>query len=300
MVSTGGANPRHQAADLAFAAQMAAWGSNTDDPGAILAVDAFQPMAALDRSLVLASERRFIPAIDDAEVRAFVAMPRITATTSVMDLADPSSTTFRTDLMIDGVRTLAREGAPVDAAARRQLWYGTLEGALETEFVLSGADLLDPAGRLLVSASFDTTRPLTVVTDDDGPIPAAADAGLDGILASGGLAVVPGDVATARTWWEIGPDGSTRSVIAPRLGSSIRGGRPGPSSPLTRVQPKSGTNPGGKQHQGRRGPGERGLVEQQVVPAAETTGKELGYSTADKFTQASSQLMKNGQKFPKF
>jgi transglutaminase-like putative cysteine protease len=300
MVSTGGANPRHQAVDLAFAAQMAAWGSTTEDPGAILAADAFQPMAALDRSLVLASERRFIPAIDDAEVRAFVAQPRIVATTSSIDLGDPSVSSFRTDLMIDGVRTLTRDGAPADAAARRQLWYGALEGALETELVLSGAGLLDSASRVLASASFDTTGPLTVLSDGDGQIPAAADASLAEILAAGGLAVVPGDVATAHTWWEIGRDGSTRSVIAPRLGSSIRRGAPNPNSPLTRVQPKPGSNPGGGHQQGRRGPGERGMVEQAVVPAAETTGKQVGYSNASKFVEASVQLMKNGSKFPKF
>jgi transglutaminase-like putative cysteine protease len=298
MVSTGGANPRHQAVDLAFAAQMAAWGANTDDPGAILAVDAFQPGAALDRSLVMASERRFIPAIDDAEVRAFVAQPRITATTSSVDLADPSVASFRTDLMIDGVRTMARDGAPEDAAARRQLWYGALQGALETEFVLSGASLIDPAARVLASASFDTTRPLTVVTDA-AQVPAAADASLALILAAGGRAVVPGDVKTATTWWEIGPDGSTRSVIAPRLGSGIKKGPLDPSSPLNRVQPKPESSPSGGHKQGRRGPGERGAVEQAVVPAAETTGKQVGYSNADKFVEAGTQLMKNGTKFPK-
>jgi hypothetical protein len=216
-----------------------------------------------------------------------------------MDLADPSVSVFRTDLMLDGIRTLTLDGAPADAAARRQLWYGALEGALETEFVLSGAGLLDPATRVVASASFDTTRPLTVVSNVDGPIPAAADASLGSILAAGGLAVVPGDVVTARTWWEIAPDGTTRSVIAPRLGSSGRIGGPNPRSPSYRVQPKPGSNPGGNQ-KGRRGPGERGMVEQAVVPAAETTGKEIGYSSASKFVEASVQLMKNGSKFPKF
>jgi hypothetical protein len=298
MVSTGGASPRDQAADIAFAAQMAAWGSNAEDLDRMLAVDAFEPRAALDRVLVLAPERRFIPAIDDTEVRAYVAWPRIAATTSSTDLADPSVTSFRTDLMIDGVRTLPRSGAAPDAAARRQVWYGALTGALETEFVLSGASLLDPATRTLSSASFDTTQPLTLLTDASGTIPAAADGSLAEVLADGGLAVVPGDVATAHSWWEIAHDGTTRAVLAPRLGSSSKIGGLNPNSPAYRVQPKSGSSPGGNQ-QGRRGPGERGIIEQEVVPAAETTGKQVGYNNADKFVDAAVQLTKNGTKFPK-
>ena len=74
-------------------------------------------------------------------------------------------------------------------------------------------------------------QPLTVITGTDVVMPGAADPNLASILAAGGLAVVPGDVPTGTTWWEVSPDATTRSVLAPRLGG---GGVRGPVVPAHR------------------------------------------------------------------
>jgi hypothetical protein len=113
------------------------------------------------------------------------------------------------------------------------------------------------------------SEPLTVLDGTSSALPAAADASLQGLLDAGGAAVVPGDVPSAVTWWEIASDGTTRAVLAPRLGGwwSTFARR---FSPAYRVQPVPGSYPGGGQ-QGRGGNEyQQGLqVSQQNTPVVE-------------------------------
>lgn len=292
MVSTGSTDPLQTAQDTAFATAMAAWGAN--DPAGAADVDiddSFAPAALADQLLVLASEQRFIPAIDDEQVRAYVSEPRITVVTRSVDIADPTQAVFQTDLVVDGVRTLVADGAPTDAAVRRQLWYGALQGAAETEYQLASAALLDPVGRSIDSVSFDMLQPLTVLTGTDGKLPSGADDTLGVVLAAGGRAVVPGPVATADSWWEIAVDGTTRAVLAPRLGGGIGKGAP-VNSPAYRVQPLDKEQP----TKGDKGEGDGGneylVVNKNVGEKTIPTASRAGHSTKSTFDTAADALAK--------
>ena len=220
MISTGGTDPRTSAERQGYAARVSGWLANAPEDFGDTPLDvAFAPFAVTDETLVVAVEQRFVPALDDDQVRTFIAAPRVYLASNRLDAADPSRRIVGTDLAIDGVRTLPRPGASVDEAAGHQLWYGVLQGAVESELALIRASSVDPEGRTLEGVSFHMGDPLTVVTSADGSGPEAADASLAAILDGGGLAVVPGDPALVTAWWEVTADGSTRSVVAPALGA---------------------------------------------------------------------------------
>ncbi|MBX3030530.1 MAG: hypothetical protein KF809_10240 [Chloroflexi bacterium] len=292
MVSTGSSDPLQTAQDTAFATAMAAWGAN--DPAGAADVDiddSFAPAALADRLLVLASEQRFIPAIDDDQVRAYVSAPRVTVVTRSVDVADPTQALFQTDLVVDGIRTLAADGAPADAAVRRQLWYGALQGAAETEYQLASAALLDPVGRTIDSVSFDMLQPLTVLADTTTALPGSADGSLGAILAAGGRAVVPGPVADADSWWEIAADGTTRAVLAPRLGGGIGKGAP-VDSPAYRVQPLDKEQPTKGDKDKGDGGNEYLVVNKNVAEKTIPTASRAGHSTKSTFDTAADALAK--------
>jgi hypothetical protein len=271
MPSTGGSSPLAYAAQQGFAAQMAGWSANAANAGDAGLDRAFAPAAVSDQILVVASEQRVLPALDDAATRAYVAAPRIYLTSRAIDASDPTVTTVQTDLMIDGIRTLPRADATPDAAARHQLWYGALQGALETEYALVNASSTEPEGRILAGVSLDMGQPLRVVSSTDTTLPRAADSTLTDTLVGGGLAVIPGIAADATTWWLITADGTTRSILAPRLGGSgIWSKFP---NPFRRVVPVVASEPGTNGN----GSGDEYLndlkVEKEVTPTVEAGGQ---------------------------
>jgi hypothetical protein len=135
-----------------------------------------------------------------------------------------------TDLMIDGVRVLP--GVPGMATAPRQIWYGVLQAALETEFGLRQAGSLDPGSRTFAGASFAMGDSLEVLSaDGSGPPPAGADPALLADVEAESLVVVPGDVTSAEGWWTVDPTtGVTRAMLSPGLrgyrDTSTNRGRP--------------------------------------------------------------------------
>ena len=293
MLSTGGSDPRGYATDQGFAAQMAAWGANTPDTGGVLLDRALAPAATADQGLVVASEQRLIPAVDDQQVRAYVASPRVYLASRSVDPLDTTQDVIQTDLMRDDIRTLPRSGAATDAAARHQLWYGALQAALETEYTLSNASSFQQQGLTLDGVSFDMAQPLNVLAADATTLPTAAGPELAETLAAGGLAVVPGDPASASTWWQIAPDGTTRSVLAPRLGGSGLIGKL--LSPLFRVQPKLPSQPGGNGKGGRGGNDYQNALEpsKQATPAAEAAGQVA----RDTFQENAATIARDWSKF---
>ena len=77
----------------------------------------------------------------------------------------------------------------------------------------------------LTGASLSMDQPLSVLTDPTA-LPAGAAPSLAGALESGLVAIVPGDPATATTWWTVDPtDGSTRRHRVARA-RRCRGERP--------------------------------------------------------------------------
>jgi hypothetical protein len=290
MVSTGATSPRGYRQDQGYAAAMTAWGVNAPNTDDLTLNEALVPTAVADLPLVLASEQRFIPAIDDATVRSYIASPRLFLATRASDPDDLAIQSVVTDLAVDGVRTLPHDGAVAEAAAR-QLWYGALEGAIETELILANASGLDAEGRVLEGVSFEMTHPLTVVTAADGVRPEAAATDLDTLLQAGGLAVVPGDVAAARTWWELAPDAATRSVLAPRLGGGGVRGPSGPRRPVTPVNPPDKPRDQRKQQDDGKQGNEYGTLVNEVATKVEKGARAGGRVVQDGFDVIKKPLM---------
>ncbi|CAN5835663.1 hypothetical protein BH23CHL8_BH23CHL8_11710 [soil metagenome] len=292
MVSTGGSDPRAYAIDRGFAAAMAEWGANRSDLSDISLNELVIPAVIADQSMVVASEQRSIPAIDDDQVRTYVAAPRVYLVTRAIGADDGARQIVETDLARDAIRTLPRDDATADAAARHQLWYGALAGAIESEYVLANAAGLDPEGRVIEGVSFEMGQPLTVLTTPDEGLPVRADASLVAIMAAGGLAVVPGEVAAADTWWEVSEDGTTRSVLAPSLGGSRVGG---PRSRPSRVLPPSPPDKPGDQRKqkGQEGKGnEYGTLVTEVSQKVTKTSEVMSNYHKDLFVTVAKPLVK--------
>ena len=174
------------------------------------------PMTVADESLVQASERLITDGLDGRPgVRAFIARPRVFLT-NVGATADDGHITTGSDLMTDTVRVLVGAGQDAVAAAHRQLWYGTLEGALESQFLLSRIAAGRMTGGQLQGVSFGLDGTPALLTPGTTQANSRA---LGDDLERGDLAVVRGDPATAIAWWSIDPaTGATQALLDPGTG----------------------------------------------------------------------------------
>jgi len=230
MVSTGGADRRDYAQQRSASADFIGRLAEREDLWDAYALpDLLWPVAMADEALVVASETAFVPALGaDGSFRAFVARPRVTITTIGRDSVIPDALAFATDLIIDSVVLLPTgQGVPGEAA-RRRIWYGALQTALETQFGLGHATLLDPADRVNEGASLASAGTLTLLRPGDAASLAAGTSPvLRHALDNGSLIVLSGDPATAKAWWTIDPaTGETRSILDPGLGGVVPSGEP--------------------------------------------------------------------------
>ena len=219
LVSTGGSDPRAETLRLggstAFASKQLALhkARTTYGLGAILS-----PMIAADRELVLTSERAIVPGLEaDGESRAFVSRARSYLVSMGPDEVDARSLAMRVDLALDSVRVLPAPGTDPSEAALRQIWYGALQTALETGFVLRASSILDPATRRLAGASLSMGEPLTVLSASDvAGLPTGVPAVLLQALEHGHVVVMAGEPVDAQAWWTVDTaDGTTRSILDP-------------------------------------------------------------------------------------
>jgi len=158
---------------------------------------------------------------DPGRIAPVIDRPRISVLSLGPDGSDPTRVDTSIDLAADEVRLVAGEGVGPQAITDRRMWYGALESALETETLLRSAEWGMPEGMALEGASLSMYQPLTVLTDA-AALPVGAAASLTDALESGLVAVVPGDPASATTWWTVDPaDGSTRAIVAPGLGGAV-------------------------------------------------------------------------------
>lgn len=266
MVSTGGADRRDYALQRAWSADFTGFALEGEDyQDAYALSDVLWPMAAADQELVVASEAAIVPALGtDGTFRPFVDAPRVFITTVGRDATSGDALGFATDLLIDGVGLLPGGPAPAGEAARRRLWYGALETALETELALKHATLLEPGDRTISGASLGAQGKLTLLTPPDAAgLPPDSPPALRRALAGGSFVLVAGDPAVATAWWTVDPsDGAARSVLDPGLGgvrkagsvsSSLRtadtsythgsGGRLPPRTPMIRPPAGGGGTP---------------------------------------------------------
>jgi hypothetical protein len=176
------------------------------------------PVWVCDLMLVEGSEQVVVAAMDAAAGRTYVDQPRVFLGSWVPGDRE-EELSRETDLLIDSVRVLLPEPAPAREISGRQLQYGALQSALETETGLRFAAAWNPAGRSIVSTSLATGGSLSVLAPADADrLPERSAASLRRALRAGDLAVVPGDVATAQAWWTVGPSGFARAIIEPGTG----------------------------------------------------------------------------------
>jgi transglutaminase-like putative cysteine protease len=293
MVSTGGTDPRTYATDLGFATKLAAWGAaNAASLDDMSLNEALVPQAVSDQAIVVASEQRFISSIDDDQVRAYVAEPRVYLASRSLDPIDPTRWVQQTDIVRDGIRTLPRQDASADATARHQLWYGALAGAFETQYGLANAAVLDPAARSLEGVSLEMSQPLSVQAGPEVALPLAAGPDLVSIIGSGGMAIVPGDVPSARTWWEVASDGTTRSVLAPRSGGFEGVGSKGSGYKVFPVPEADKPRDQRKQKDEDGNANEYGTVVNKVSRKVEKASRAIGRLTQDGFDDVAEPLIK--------
>jgi transglutaminase-like putative cysteine protease len=234
MVSTGGIDRRDWALQRAASTDFIGRVAEREDLWDAYALpDLLWPVATADEALVVASETALVPALGaDGAFRAYVGRPRVTLTTMGRDPVRADAMAFATDLLVDGVDLLPLGEAEAEAgageSALRRLWYGTLQTALETEFALGAAVLLDPADRVASGASLADEGLLTLLSpDDSAALPEGVSPVMTRALEQGSLVAVGGDPARASTWWTVDPvTGETRSILDPGLGGVVPVGRP--------------------------------------------------------------------------
>ncbi len=224
LVSTGGANPWMQAVRRGIAADYLDGllvDPSTADEHKL--GDLLYPLAVANASLVLSSEQLSVPASGEGgRTRAFVSAPRVFLVSIGQSPTTAEDFAFSTDLLLDGVRVVAADAGAAPEAARQNIWYGALESALETELSLRRAAGVAGDAAKMSGTSLDMVRPLQMLdVTGSGTVGAGA---LRDALAAGAIAVVPGDPASARTWWTIDPTtGATRAVLDPGYGG-VNGG----------------------------------------------------------------------------
>ncbi|MCY7417539.1 MAG: hypothetical protein LH650_03410, partial [Chloroflexi bacterium] len=179
-----------------------------------------------NEAIAVASERAIGPAVDSLDgVRSFVGRPRVYVMSLGPGPGGPDSITIETDLLVDGIGTVVRAGSDPAGGPASQLWYGMLQGALETEFGRVVSRSLRADGRTSIGVSQTMDQPLSVVGFSEFGMLTGASQALIGAVSAGQLGVVPGDPATAAAWWTVDPGtGATRAVIAPGLGGQFNSG----------------------------------------------------------------------------
>jgi hypothetical protein len=253
---------------------------------ALDATAAAQPLWGCDLTLVEGSERLVVRALDSTERgRAYVDEPRVFLGSWFPDATGTDLLSRETDLLIDSVRILLPEPTSVRNMADRQLQYGALESALETETTLRLAAAWDPADRTIVSTSLAMGSQLTVLAPSDVEhLPAGSAGALRKALRDADLAVVTGDVAKATAWWTVARSGFVRAIMESGAGMStiIRTG--GNAYKVVRKAPASKVKPRGHGN-------EYGTVTSEVQGAAEEGGEAVGEFFKDEFVRAAKKLV---------
>jgi hypothetical protein len=186
---------------------------------------------------LIPTDHWFLPALnDDPSARFYLDSPRIllfSLSTRPAD-ADHVIVESETDWRRDHVRGVARDAAAGPAVAKRKIWYGLLEGALEHELAAQTGAALDAAPQTTIastSASLgDAGLAIVRSTDAGGAWESLAQdretaARMSAALKAGDLLVVPKQVLTGNgqpAWWAISPsNGDTRAVWGPDINASV-------------------------------------------------------------------------------
>jgi hypothetical protein len=191
------------------------------------------PLGIRDLGWLIASDHVLVPSLNDTPgVRYYADSPRIFVWSIGPDPTGKSGKlSLESDLRRDTLRAVARDAAGAATIARHKLWFGALEGALETE--MSSLPNPDPANPLVTTSMLTESgrlvvfRPGDTVSASDPETRARA----QGALAAGDTLVVPSAVLAGGVsgWWQIAHgDGTARAVLGDDLNAG--GGIFGPNN----------------------------------------------------------------------
>jgi hypothetical protein len=286
MISTGGTSPLDMAR-LRLSALDASLGSGGPASQQAPPSSPASLLWASDLTLVEGSEMLVVRALDSTERgRAYVDAPRVFLGSWFPEPTGADELSRETDLLIDSVRVLLPEPMSVREMAERQLQYGALQSALETETGLRLAAAWDPADRTIVSTSLAMGSQLTVLAPSDVQrLPAGSAGALKSALRGGDLAVVPGDVATATAWWTVARSGFARAIIEPGAGGFRVG-------PVGGASGAGGRRPGQQGGRGRGGAAnEYGTLVNKVGQATKEVAGRGGQAVRDTFERAAPKAL---------
>lgn len=229
---SGGA---HDLAGVARAAQLFTVetqpaGAAPAPPAAPAASDAAAQLWLLglkDLLCQIPTDHWFLPALnDDPSARLYLDSPRISIFSIGVraDGANRMTVESQIDWRRDRVRGVARDASAGTAVAKRKIWYGLLEGALEHELAAQTSVLADGTHGVVesTSAALDKAGAVAVRASADGAAagPAAHNretaARMAEALKAGDVLVVPRTVLTGDgppAWWAISAQTADTSAV---------------------------------------------------------------------------------------
>ncbi len=187
--------------------------------------DALWPLSLAGRSLEVFSSHRVMQGLNDrADIRFYVAEPRVMIITQgSLTLNGTEHVYMQADVRQDRLRAIAVEDAKASEVSIRRLWFGVLEGVLESLLVEQFCAVVPPSERRIIGAG---SRPLkdanlltgsdvnevdTLVTDTN------VAAQIKHSLEAGDLIITTSDQSQA--WWQVSPEsGDARAILYPNLG----------------------------------------------------------------------------------
>lgn len=207
-------------------------GAQPPDPSLQLWLMAMKNLACL-----IPSDHWFLPALqDEPAARFYLDSPRILlfSLASRPDGANRISVESEIDWRRDRIRGVAKDPASEPNVAKRKIWYGLLEGALEHEIAVETGANPDGAGQPTIastSASFGNQGLTTLSPADAGEAWASrahnreTAARISAALKAGDVLVVPKEVLTGdgdSAWWAVSRDNAdTRAVWGPDINATI-------------------------------------------------------------------------------
>jgi transglutaminase-like putative cysteine protease len=200
-------------------------------------IDAVWPLAVQSAGIAVVSDHLLLPSLDDLPTCRFYAdSPRLLLFTVGPVPGRDGESQITIDLPRDVIRGVARTEADEPRVAARKVWFGCLQGALEHEFVAAyGQDPSLPAFEVVSTSSLHADAGLVAVTPGARSSAATGEraARVQAVLAAGRTLVAPPSALAdgPLAWWEVAPDGTTRTVLDDELRSARGRGYPPYRSP---------------------------------------------------------------------
>lgn len=224
-VSNGGINPHQTANNIGLAIYFTYTYLGDSEKASELPLDSnMWPIAMFRQAPALVNERLTVGALNDRpDLRFYIGQPRVSLMSFGFEPGEQDKIIAWTiNIVRDELKAVGSESLSSQDVAIRKIWYGVLQSAFET--TQSEIQMLGMGAEegLLSSSSQVEGDPVILGSMDDARLPAQPPLSMLQSLKSSELVILSEAALNtgARTWWTIGPDGSTRALLAPDMGGS--------------------------------------------------------------------------------